>query len=101
MRYAVLRCIATSTIYGRRGMELADTVFVKGQEYDVCYDDKTEGFFTINEVNEYHAIGKEKSGYFRNHFELVKFYTVGDLKQDEVKYQRLKRIAKSKKHYQL
>lgn len=100
MKFLLIKCIKDIIISGRNEDGTPDHCFVKGKEYDMCLDERKNECFTLNEVNVMHFFNYENNWYFNKHFEFVKELKDDDFTNDELRLQRLKRMAKEKKHYE-
>ncbi|WP_257151380.1 hypothetical protein [Bacillus anthracis] len=100
MKFLLIKCIKDVIISGRNADGTPDHCFIKGKEYEMCFDKRKNECFTLNEVKEMHFIGYENNYYFDKHFEVVKELTEDDFNGDELRLQRLKRMAKEKNNYE-
>ncbi|MGN4418862.1 hypothetical protein ACTFRD_11345 [Bacillus cereus group sp. MYBK249-1] len=100
MKFLLVTCIEDVVITGRNSDGTPDHCFIQGKEYDMCLDEKKGDCFTVNEVREMHFIGYENNYYFDKHFKVVKELEDEDLANDELRLQRLKRMAREKHNYE-
>ncbi|MFE4880709.1 hypothetical protein [Bacillus mycoides] len=100
MKYLSIKCIQDVIISGRNTDGTPDHCFIKGKEYDMCFDEKKGDCFTVDEVKMMHFVGCENDYYFDKHFEVVKTLKDDDFKGNELRLQRLKRMAKEKYNYE-
>jgi hypothetical protein len=100
MKFLLIKCIKDIIISGRNEDGTSDHCFVKEKEYDMCLDERKNECFTLNEVNVMHFFTYENNWYFDEHFEFVKELKEDDFTNDELRLQRLKRMAKEWKHYE-
>ncbi|MDA1861183.1 hypothetical protein PDK22_26205 [Bacillus cereus group sp. BY122LC] len=100
MQFLLIKCITDVIISGRNEDGAPDHCFIKGKEYDMCFDEKKGNCFTIDEVKMMHFVGCENDYYFDKHFEVVKNLKDDDFKDNELRLQRLKRMAKEKYNYE-
>ncbi|MEW9578123.1 hypothetical protein U9K47_22690 [Bacillus toyonensis] len=100
MKFLLIKCTQDVIISGRNVDGTPDRCFIKGKEYDMCFDEKKGDYFTVNEVKVMHFIGYENDYYFDKHFKVVKELKEEDFTDDELRLQRLRRIAKEKNNYE-
>lgn len=93
MKFLLVKCIEDIVITGRNSNGTPDHCFIKGKQYDMCFDEKKGDCFTANEVEVMHFIGYENNYYFDEHFEVIKELKDEDFVNDELRLQRLKRMA--------
>ncbi|OOR14185.1 hypothetical protein BW897_03920 [Bacillus cereus] len=100
MKFLLIKCIQDVIISGRNAYGTPDHCFIKGKEYEMCFDEKKGDCFTMDEVKMMHFVGYENDYYFDKHFEVVKELHEEDFDGDELRLYRLRRIAKEKHNYE-
>ncbi|PES12375.1 hypothetical protein [Bacillus cereus] len=91
MKFLLIKCIKDIIINCRNEDYHC---FVKGKEYDICLDEQENECFTLNEVNVMHFFTYKNDWFFNEHFEFVNELKEDDFANDELRLQRLKRMAK-------
>ncbi|PDZ39458.1 hypothetical protein CON18_14860 [Bacillus cereus] len=99
MKFLLVRCIKDVVIIGRNPDGTPDHCFIKGKEYDMCLDERKNECFTLNEVKEMHFLGYKNDWYFDENFEFVKPLKDEDFERNEIRLQRLRKMAKEKNNY--
>ncbi|WP_223262130.1 hypothetical protein [Bacillus wiedmannii] len=100
MQFLLIKCIKDVIISGRNEDGAPDHCFIKGKEYEMCFDEKKRDCFTVDEVKMMHFVGCENDYYFDKHFAVVKELTEDDFAGDELRLHRLKRMGKEKHNYE-